>query len=125
MEAVRHAFEHFERGDIYEWLKFFDEDALWVPADMPDIEPIRGKEAILELMQSYLEPWDDLRFDGYAFEESGDSVCCTVTQTVTQQSTDLSFSDSVSGVFDFRDDLVVRVRWYWDADEARAALGSP
>jgi ketosteroid isomerase-like protein len=121
VEVTRRGIEHFERGDLYEWLRMFHDEVLWFPVDMPDIESVQGKEAVLELMQSYLEPWDSVTFDSQVIEKCGDTVLWTSIQTVTQQSTGLTFSNPLAAVFDYRDHLCVRIRWYWDVDEARAA----
>jgi ketosteroid isomerase-like protein len=124
LDIAQRGIDAFSRGDIAGWVEFFHEDIVWVPApDMPDIQPSRGRAEMLDLLQSYLEPWDEFEVETLALEEHGDKVLWIYLQTVSQKDSGLHFETELSAVLEFRDDLVARVSFFWDRADARAALG--
>jgi ketosteroid isomerase-like protein len=123
LDVVRRGVDAFKRGDLAEWIDIFEEDAVWVPAEMPDMDTVHGKVEILELMRSYLEPWDRFEIETVALEEHGERVLWTCAQTVSQKDSGLEFETEVSAVFDLRDGHVTRVRFFWDDAEARKEIG--
>jgi ketosteroid isomerase-like protein len=123
LERTRRGVDAFSRGDLSAWIEMFDEDVVWVPAEIPDLQTVTGRVGVLELMQSYLEPWDRLELETLELEQHGEAVLWTAMQTLSQKDSGLSFDTEVSAVLEYRDGLIKRVCFYWDRAEARKAIG--
>jgi ketosteroid isomerase-like protein len=123
LEVARRGIEAFQSGDLSTWLEIFTEDVVWIPlGELPDItEPVVGRAAVLDLVQSYLDPWDQMDIETVELEEYGDVVLWTYRQTLIQEANNLRFDTSISAVLEFDGGLTTRVRFYWDRDEALAA----
>src|SRR5262245_8962266 len=75
VEIVRAAYEAWNRGDLETFLQTFDPDLeLHLPEGGLNVGVRRGHEAIRQLLDGFLEVWDDLRAEPERFFGLGDQV---------------------------------------------------
>jgi ketosteroid isomerase-like protein len=83
-------------------------------------EPYRGHEGMREYFRDVARIWDELVLTPREFEEVGDAIL--VTGRVSARSPSRMISGSTGWVWRVRNGLVVYVRVYASAAEARAAV---
>jgi ketosteroid isomerase-like protein len=83
-------------------------------------EPYRGHEGMREYFTDVARIWDELVLTPREFEEVGDAIL--VTGRVSARSPSRMISGSTGWVWRVRDGLVVYVRVYASAAEAKAAV---
>jgi ketosteroid isomerase-like protein len=87
---------------------------------LPDVGRVEGKAAVLHAFESWRAPWDRIVVTTHAVEEIDRFVVCQYSHEFVQDS-GLHFDGTVAVLAEFSDEQIVRMRWYWDADQARAA----
>jgi ketosteroid isomerase-like protein len=117
LKTLQQSIDAFAAGDLDAWIEGFAEDVVWIP-EVLDLEPVAGRNAYLEAVRRYLEPWDRVEFETVELEEIGDVVIRSARQTVWQERSQLTFTNLFWGVFEFRDGLVTRYQTFWDRDAA-------
>jgi ketosteroid isomerase-like protein len=125
-EAVRRFFELINEGGGVDsaWLgEMAADDIVWEVEAMhlPDVGRVEGKDAVLRAFESWRAPWDRVMVTIHGVEEIDRFVVCHYSHEFVQDESGLHFEGSVAVLAEFRDEKVVRMHWYWDADEARAA----
>lgn len=74
VEAVRHSFDLFNRGDIPAWLEGFDPDTVWhTSEDNPDVDTYHDHEGLVELVATWREMFDDLRVEPNELIDAGEA----------------------------------------------------
>jgi ketosteroid isomerase-like protein len=123
-EIAQRALATIHVGNWDGWFELFDEDIVWEVRAMglPDIQTVSGKEAVRTAFEAWIEPWDVIEFSDHSVEHHGSSLLWHYTQTLGQAKTGLRFNHTLVAVIEIRNSLIVKIRWWWDLDEARAAI---
>jgi ketosteroid isomerase-like protein len=123
VEAVRRAWEAFNRGDLDAFFADvapdveFEED----PA-FPEAAVFRGREEIRTYLAGFQEAMADHRFEIEELRDLGDRVLALVRETARGTSSGADVDQRPAFLYVFRDGLIVRVRAYLDRAEALAAV---
>jgi ketosteroid isomerase-like protein len=124
LEVARRAVEAFNRRDMTNFVECFDEEVVWVPLrDVPDLtEPAHGHEGMLEMLNRWLEPWD--QYDSLTHEliGEGDVAMWTTHVVASHDASGMRLDRDIYAVLAFRNGKIVLARWFWERDEAVDAL---
>jgi ketosteroid isomerase-like protein len=124
VEIVRRAVDAWNRGDLNAWLECFDEDIVWNPLpDAPDLKPIHGRQAVLELMQRWLEPWDRYELETLELVDLGGVIIWTARHLAFQKRTEMALDQTMSAVCAFREDAIAEFHMFPSRDQALQAAG--
>jgi ketosteroid isomerase-like protein len=123
VEIMRRAIEAWNRGDLDPWAEFLTDDVVWHPlAENTQTAPVRGKEATLEFVRDWLEPWQAYTVEVRRFIDAGDSVVMLTTQTGSDESgTEVSIEMHAAGLM--RDGKLAEMRWFLSEADALEAAG--
>jgi ketosteroid isomerase-like protein len=126
LEIIRRTVEAWDRGDPGSLITFFDDEAVWfaLPGNPDYPDPVRGRQAILRLIEEWLEPWDRYEIETLEVVEHGDAAIWTARHIASEDRTGMRLDVSMSAVFDFRDDRIVQARFFLHRGEALAAAGA-
>jgi uncharacterized protein len=125
VDAVRRAWEAFNRGDLDAFFADaagdveFEED----PA-FPEAGVFRGREEIRTYLVGFQEAMADHRIEVEELRDLGDRVLALVHETARGTSSGADVDQHPAFLFELRDGLIVRVRAYLDRAEGLAAVGA-
>jgi ketosteroid isomerase-like protein len=121
--VVKEVYAGFAARDMERVEAVLDPDAVFVALTGGIIgrtEPYRGHDGMREYFRDVARVWDELVLTPREFEEVGDAIL--VTGRVSARSPSRMISGSTGWVWRVRNGLVVYVRVYSSAAEARAAV---
>jgi ketosteroid isomerase-like protein len=125
VEAVRRAWEAFNRGDLE---TFFADTAADVEFEedpvFPEAAIFRGREEIRAYLEGFQEAMADHRFEVEELRDLGDRVLALMHETARGTSSGADVDQRPVFLYEFRDGLIVRVRAYLDRAEGLAAAGA-
>src|SRR5437867_10589613 len=117
-ERVRVMFEEADRAEFDTALGFYAEDAVWVMAD--EIATFEGVDAIREHWEEWYAAYEDFRFEARDIAELGNGVVFAVARQGGRLGGGRgALSQELALVYEWSDDLIVRVRAFFDIDRAR------
>lgn len=124
-ELARRAFEAWEEGTLREYaerhvhpdLEFHD------APEMPDAQIVRGREAALARMDSYMEQLGRFSIPVCEVEERSEGVFVRVAPSGRAPASGVAIDWEVFCVMRFRDGLMVELRNYFDRETALATAG--
>ena len=98
-------------------------DFEWVVPGHPEGDVRRGPEAVKAFFAEWLEPWEDadVTYDLSPFGSDRVLAVCTMRGRGRQSGAEVEMQ--FAQLWTFEDDRLVRMVFYGDADEARAAAG--
>ena len=123
IDVVREVYAAFAARDAERVEAVLDPDVVFIAVTGGIIgrtEPYRGHEGMREYFRDVARVWDELVLAPHEFEEVGDAIL--VTGRVSARSPSRMISGSTGWVWRVRNGLVVYVRVYASAAEARAAV---
>ena len=123
IDVVREVYAAFAVRDIERVEAVLDPDVVFIAVTggvVGRTEPYRGYEGMREYFRDVARVWDELVLTPREFEQVGDAIL--VTGRVSARSPSRMISGSTGWVWRVRNGLVVYVRVYASAAEARAAL---
>jgi ketosteroid isomerase-like protein len=123
IDVVKEVYAGFAARDMERVEAVLDPDAVFVALTGGIIgrtEPYRGHDGMREYFRDVARVWDELVLTPREFEEVGDAIL--VTGRVSARSPSRMISGSTGWVWRVRNGLVVYVRVYSSAAEARAAV---
>jgi ketosteroid isomerase-like protein len=123
IDVVKEVYAAFAARDLERVEAVLDPDVVFVAVTgglIGRTEPYRGHEGMREYFTDVARIWDELVLTPREFEEVGDAIL--VTGRVSARSPSRMISGSTGWVWRVRDGLVVYVRVYASAAEARAAV---
>jgi ketosteroid isomerase-like protein len=123
IDVVKEVYAGFAARDMERVEAVLDPDAVFVALTGGIIgrtEPYRGHDGMREYFRDVARVWDELVLTPREFEEVGDAIL--VTGRVSARSPSRMISGSTGWVWRVRNGLVVYVRVYSSASEARAAV---
>jgi ketosteroid isomerase-like protein len=125
IDVVKEVYAAFAERDLERVAALLDPDVVFIAVTGGIIgrtEPYRGHEGMREYFSDVARVWDELILSPREFEHVGDAIL--VTGRVSARSPSRMISGSTGWVWRVRDGLVVYVRVYASAAEARAAVGA-
>jgi ketosteroid isomerase-like protein len=123
IDVVKEVYAAFAARDIERVEALLDPDVVFIAVTgglIGRTEPYRGYEGMREYFSDVARIWDELVLTPREFEEVGDAIL--VTGRVSARSPSRMISGSTGWVWRVRNGLVVYVRVYSSAAEARAAV---
>ena len=125
VEAVRRAWEAFNRGDLDSFFADVAAEVEFVedPA-FPEAAVFRGREQIATYLAGFQEAMADHRFEVEELRDLGDRVLALVHETARGTSSGADVDQRPAFLYEFRDGLIVRVRAYLDRAEGLAAAAA-
>jgi ketosteroid isomerase-like protein len=124
VEIVRRVVEAFNRRDLeaaselwHPEVEFYEEP------EIPDGRVWRGSDGARAYWQESFERWEDMRIEPSEFVDLPDAVIVIGAQWGRGGHSGVEVSAGYAGLFEVRDDKVVRVRTYAKRDEALEAAG--
>jgi ketosteroid isomerase-like protein len=125
IDVVKEVYAAFAARDIERVEALLDPDVVFIAVTGGIIgrtEPYRGHEGMREYFSDVARVWDELVLTPREFEEVGDAIL--VTGRVSARSPSRMISGSTGWVWRVRNGLVVYVRVYSSAAEARSAVSA-
>ena len=123
-ELARSLVDAWNRGDFESWEAGLDEEVTWVPLrENPQTKPIVGREATVQFVQDWVEPWQDYRIELIRLIDAGDRIVMCTRQTATHPAGGDVISMEMHAVCTSRDGKLLEARWFMDEAEALGAAG--
>jgi ketosteroid isomerase-like protein len=124
VEAVRRAWEAFNRGDLDAFFADVAEDVEFEedPA-FPEARVFRGREEVVAYIAAFQEQMRDHRFTVEEVRDLDDRVLVLLHETARGASSGIEVDQRPAFLYRFRGREVVAVRAYLDRAEALEALG--
>src|SRR4051812_4143952 len=124
VETIRSGYESFNRGDYETTFEMLDPAIEWQPADRtPFAGTYQGREAVRRLLESWLEAFDDLRWEPEDFFDTGNRVVVFVRQTSRGRQSGAEVAVHVGHLWTMRDGKAVRWQGFPEREEALEAAG--
>jgi ketosteroid isomerase-like protein len=125
VESVRRANEALNRGDIEEFLTFYDENVeaedLMNAPDVPRV--VHGIQGFRQMLMAWVEAFDEFRAEIVEYIDEGRHVVC-VTDYYGKSREGPTTHLRVADVFEFRDGKVVQATLSYETrTEALEAVG--
>ncbi|MFQ5910988.1 MAG: ester cyclase [Thermoplasmata archaeon] len=132
MRVVEAQMEAFNAGDLDRCLAHFSEDTVRYAPGLS--EPIRGRDALREAVESFLAPFPDMRAEKVSIFAQGDLVCLQAVASGTHKNTfsgprgeipptNNPVSIRVCHVFQVKDGQITEDHQYFDLVGLLAQLG--
>ena len=124
LEVVREGYRHFNRGDVKWVLRHLDDEIVWEDArQMPDARVYRGLEEVRRFLHSFERHWERIRFEPEQLSASGDSVLALVRVVGRGRASGAEVDAHLFHLWQMRDLKVLRIRTFFDRNEAASAAG--
>jgi uncharacterized protein len=120
VKLVREVFAAYERGDLSTAMSYYEPDVVFSPAEEP---PIHGRDAVIEYLQRWEEPWDDYEAEGEEFIDAGDSVVVTFHAKGRGRASGIEVDARSYQVYSLHNGKLARMDEYTDRREALQAAG--
>lgn len=78
VETYQRIIEAFNERGFDAALAYFDDDVEFYDPDMPGGEPVRGREALAELINPLIDAWEEISVSDFDFVAAGDRVVALV-----------------------------------------------
>jgi ketosteroid isomerase-like protein len=121
LDLVRSIYADWERGESV--LDLMSEDVVW-DFSRRQIEPeiYYGHDGVRTFARALFEAWSELRQTADEFVAAGDRVLVHLTIEGRGRSSGLEVVEQVAHLWTVRDAKIVRLEYFGDIAEARAAL---
>ena len=117
---VRQAYAALLGGDLDGFLSILHPDAEWHwPRGVADSRVYRGKEDIRRGVDTWAEPWSDLRMDAVELIERDENVLALVRYRARGRASGVELDELVAHLWEFRAGLVVSMRMFGDVEKAK------
>jgi ketosteroid isomerase-like protein len=127
VEIVRRAIEAFNGGDLERFVETvqFDDRAIEYHEypEFIEVGIFRGRDAIAEHWEQFLDAFEDYRFGMDELIEAGDHVVVFTHQQGRGKESGLEFELRSAWVFTFEDGKMTKIRTYPNRAEALDAVG--
>ena len=109
-----------QAGSAAEFLGLLHPDAEWRwPLEVAGAEVYRGVEEIRRGVGEWTESWSDFHMELHELLERDDDVLAVVTYRVRAPLSGLDVDAVVAHLWEFEDDLAVRLRMFGNVEKAR------
>jgi ketosteroid isomerase-like protein len=124
LEVVQKGYEHYNEGDLDWVIAHLAPDVVWEDArQMPDARTYRGLDAVRRFLKSFERHWEEIRFEPEEIREGEDAVIACVRLVGRGRASGAAVDAHVVHVWEMRDRKVLRVRTFFDREEAERAAG--
>jgi ketosteroid isomerase-like protein len=114
----------FNQGDMDRCFACFDPEVeFYDRPGFPGAGVHRGLEVVRRHVEDYREAWVEPRIETEEIRSVGDRIVTRGTYTGVGKSSGARTATPTSGVFDFREGRIVRVRQFFDHADALEAAG--
>jgi uncharacterized protein len=124
IDLIRAGFDAVNRGDTEAVLALLDPAIEWEPDQRtPFAGTHRGREAVRELMQNLLAPFDQMRMEPEQFFEIDDKVVVFVRQVAKPKGSEMEMVARIGYLWTIRDGKAIRCQVFGRREEALEAAG--
>jgi ketosteroid isomerase-like protein len=124
VEIVRRGYDAWNSGDLDAFLQDLDPNVEWhLPEGGLNVGIRRGREAIRQLVEDFLDIWDDLRVEPERFFERGDQIVVFIRIRGRGKGSGVEMENRAAHVATVRSGKVVRLVVYPERAEALEAVG--
>jgi ketosteroid isomerase-like protein len=124
VEIMQAVFETWNAGDMSSFFELFHPDVIYRNReDEPDVRLYRGLEDFRGYVASWLEMFDDLRYETHDFIDLGDEVIAVTHLVGRGRETETDVRGSYVFRYRFRDGMIIEGREYATKEEALEAAG--
>jgi ketosteroid isomerase-like protein len=109
--------------DVESALADLPQDFEWLVPGFPGDQAARGPEGTIEFFRDWIDQWEELRVDWEFEQGSSDAVLAIVDMRGRGRASGVPAELHFAQVWSFREDVPLRMVFYADPDEARAAAG--
>jgi ketosteroid isomerase-like protein len=125
VELVREMYEAYLAGDAKRSLAFFHPDVEVDFSVRVDIGVTRGRDAVAQVVSSWIATWDEYTEELREIRDLGDQVCVVAMQRGRGKGSGVELSTEFASLYEIRDGMVTRITMYSDlASALEAARGS-
>ena len=122
VEIVRNGVEAWMSGDEAAAFGFWDEKIEWIaPPEDPDQPVVVGNVAAAEALARWMSTWDEYRYELEGLIDAGDDVIQAGRQVMAARGAEVS--SDIFFVWTIRDGRAVRLRMFYQRDQALKAVG--
>jgi ketosteroid isomerase-like protein len=125
-QTIQALVEAWRRGEVDPaLLDLVDPELTYEDYDLPDHagEVYRGPLGVLEAMESWCEPYEEITNELLRIVGSGDCLVSIQRFRARARHTGIEFDQPSAYVYTFRDGKIIRIQGFWDPEEALAAAG--
>jgi uncharacterized protein len=120
------SYEALNRRDCDATVAVLAEDVVWRESpELPDAGEIRGRKAVWEFLDQFLESWEEFEQEVEETDVVGERVAIFLHMTGIGQESGVHVNTRYAHVWTVRGGEAVRVDAYRDPGEARRALDRP
>ncbi|MGH2924103.1 MAG: nuclear transport factor 2 family protein [Solirubrobacterales bacterium] len=125
VELVEEMTERFRAGDRNSWRERIADDVVWDTSgtELPNAGVYLGHEGIERFFIDWLGTWRDLRIDSVELIDAGDSVVSIFRWHGRGRTSGVETEVEMYGMYDLRDEKVIRYRQFDSRAEVIAAAG--
>jgi ketosteroid isomerase-like protein len=124
VELIRTCYQAFARGDLDAVLEVVHpEFELRGTGRLPDVEQVRGHEAIRRYFGDLFSAFEEVRLEPESFIDAGDAVVVPVKQTMRGKGSGVELIHRLVVVWHVRDGMVTLGEAYQDKRAALEAVG--
>jgi ketosteroid isomerase-like protein len=124
VEVVQEGYARFNRGELSWVLEHLDPEIVWEDAKrMPDARVYRGLDEVGRFLKSFERHWEEIRFELEELSAAGDSILAFVHLVGVGRESGAEVDARLVHVWDMRNLKVLRIRTFFDRDEAELAAG--
>lgn len=125
-DVIHEGYVRFNRGEL-DWLvDQMHPDIVWQDSTrMPDARTYEGIDDVRRFLASFQRHWDDLRWEPEAVIASpaGDRVLALVRFVASGRVSGATVDAAIAHVYELEGGRVLRVRTFFDRDQARVEAG--
>ena len=122
IEILERLFEAFNRDDAETVVSHLDPDLVVLDPDRTG-RTYRGYAGFRELVEEWLESWDDYSVEVTGLTRNGDRILADLVQSGVGRGSGIKFNEPLFQVFTFGGDKVVRFEIYNERADAERAAG--
>ncbi len=122
-QTIHAVLEAWRRGEAN--LALLDPEVTYEDYDLPDHagEVYSGHEGVLEAMESWSAPYEQMTNELQRIVGSGDYLVAIHRFRARARYTGIEFDQPSAYVYTFRDGKIIRIQGFWDPEEALSAAG--
>ncbi len=123
-QALRQAYEAFNRGDIQACLVALDPNVEWIePAEFVGGGVYQGHSGVAQYLTQSRAAWAEIHSEPEELIQVGDKVVVFVHTRVRSKDSDQVREGRIADVYTIRGDKVIRMRAFLDRQEALRYAG--
>src|SRR6266550_1794952 len=122
-ELLNTRFAALKRGDMDDFLAFFDPEVVIELVDAPDPETYHGHDGVRSWFNDVFGPWAAYHVEAEDIMESGQWTVALLHTSLRGEASGVELELTLAAFHQFRGGKIVRDRIYLDRDEGLEAFG--